>query len=94
MKKMSDRPLNFDDGSSKVIFSVLKRGATTGTTNYNKNILYQRYTYGIVSRARARSTRAAAARSAGRRTIRRPTPTPTRTSSSRTCRRLWSRRAG
>src|SRR3954454_19963355 len=28
MKSMTDRPLNFDDGSSKIIFSVLKRGAT------------------------------------------------------------------
>ena len=46
MKNMSDRPLNFNDGSSKVIFSVLKRGATSGTTNFNMNILYQRTTYG------------------------------------------------
>jgi hypothetical protein len=46
MRSMSDRPLNFDDGSSKVIFSVIKRGGTTGTTNFNKNVLYQRYSYG------------------------------------------------
>src|SRR4051794_32096759 len=44
MRNMSDRPLNFNDGSSKVIFSVLKRGATSGTTNYKMNILYQRTT--------------------------------------------------
>jgi hypothetical protein len=29
-----------------VIFSVLKRGATTGSSNYDKIILYQRYVYG------------------------------------------------
>jgi hypothetical protein len=46
MKSMSDRPINFDDGSSKVILSVLKQGATSGTNNYQKNILYQRFQYG------------------------------------------------
>ena len=46
MKSMSDRPLNFTDGSSKIIFSVLKRGATSATTNFNQNILYQRFSYG------------------------------------------------
>jgi Flp pilus assembly protein TadG len=43
---MSSRPVNFNDGSSSVIFSVLMRGATTGTVNYNKLILRQRYKYG------------------------------------------------
>lgn len=46
MKSMTSKPLNFDDGSSKLIFSVLKRGETTGTTNYDKLFLYQRYEYG------------------------------------------------
>jgi hypothetical protein len=45
MRSMASRPVNLDDGS-KVIFSVLKRGATTGTSNYDKVILYQRYEYG------------------------------------------------
>ena len=45
LKAMSARPVNFDNGS-KVIFSVIKRGATTGTANYNQLVLYQRYEYG------------------------------------------------
>jgi hypothetical protein len=45
MRTMASRPVNFDDGS-KLIFSVLKRGATTGTSNYDKVILYQRYEFG------------------------------------------------
>jgi hypothetical protein len=45
LKAMSSRPVDFDNGS-KVIFSVLKRGATTGSSNYDKIILYQRYVYG------------------------------------------------
>ena len=46
LRQMASRPVNFDDGSSTVIFSVIKRGAITGTANYNKAFLYQRYTYG------------------------------------------------
>ena len=46
IRQMASRPVNFDDGSSTVIFSVIKRGAITGTANYNKAFLYQRYTYG------------------------------------------------
>jgi Flp pilus assembly protein TadG len=48
MKSMSSRPLDFNNGS-RLIFSVLKKGATTGTTNYDKIILYQRYEYGTLS---------------------------------------------
>ena len=50
LRTMNNRPLNFDDGS-KVIFSVLKKGATTGTSNYDKLILYERYEYGSFSGA-------------------------------------------
>jgi Flp pilus assembly protein TadG len=46
MRLMSSKPVNFTDGSSKVIFSVVKKVATTGATNYNKAVLYQRYEYG------------------------------------------------
>jgi hypothetical protein len=46
LRTMSSTPVNFDDGSSRVIFSVLMRGAVTGTANYNQMILYQRYIYG------------------------------------------------
>jgi len=45
MRKMSTKPVNFD-ASSKLIFSVIKRGATVGSANYNKLILYQRYEFG------------------------------------------------
>jgi hypothetical protein len=46
LRGMSSRPLNFDDGTSKVIFSVLKRGETTGSANYDRIILYQRHQFG------------------------------------------------
>jgi hypothetical protein len=45
LKSMSSGPVDFTS-HSKVIFSVLKRGATTGTSNFDKIILYQRYEYG------------------------------------------------
>jgi hypothetical protein len=46
MRKMASQPVNFDNGSAKLIFSVIKRGARTGTANYDKPFLYQRYEYG------------------------------------------------
>jgi hypothetical protein len=45
MRSMSTRPVDFDT-RSRVIFSVLKKGATTGSANYDQVILYQRYEYG------------------------------------------------
>jgi len=59
MKNISDRPLNFTDGSSTVIFSVLKRGATSGTTNYDVNILYQQFSYGTYPGTSKLTTRGA-----------------------------------
>jgi Flp pilus assembly protein TadG len=49
MRNMSSRPVNFDDGSSKVIFSVVRNISTTGAPNYNKPVLYQRRVYGTVT---------------------------------------------
>jgi hypothetical protein len=45
LRTMSVRPVNFD-ADSKVIFSVIKRGATAGTANFDRLILYQRATFG------------------------------------------------
>ncbi len=42
---ITSRPVNLANGS-RMIFSVLRRGATTGTANYNQIILYQRYVFG------------------------------------------------
>jgi len=61
VRSMTSRPLNFDDGSSKLIFSVLKRGETTGTTNYNQLFLYQRYEYGSYPGTSKLSTRGSGA---------------------------------
>ncbi len=47
MKTMSTSSVNFDSGS-KLIFSVIKKGATTGTSNFDKLVLYQRYEYGTL----------------------------------------------
>jgi Flp pilus assembly protein TadG len=46
LRSMSSGPVNFNNGSSKVIFSVVKKVATTTATNYNKPVLYQRLVYG------------------------------------------------
>ena len=46
IRTMSTRPVDFNTTRSKVIFSVLRKGMTTGTANYNIPILYQRYEYG------------------------------------------------
>ena len=46
MRQMATLPVNFDNGSSTVIFSVIKRGAITSTANYDKPFLYQRFVYG------------------------------------------------
>jgi hypothetical protein len=46
LRSMSSRPVNFNDGSSRVIFSVVKRGATSGTVNYDKLFMYQRAEFG------------------------------------------------
>jgi TadE-like protein len=46
LRATASRPVNLNNGSSKLIFSVLMKGATTGSANYNKMILYQRYVYG------------------------------------------------
>lgn len=52
MRSMTTRPVNFDAGS-RLIFSVIKKVATTGSANYGKVILYQRYEYGTLSKASA-----------------------------------------
>ena len=49
MRNMSSRPVNFSNGSSKVIFSVLKNVPTVGASNYNRPVLYQRFEYGTLS---------------------------------------------
>lgn len=46
MRSMSTRPVNFSNGTSKMIFSVLRKGDTVGNANYNKIYLYQRHTVG------------------------------------------------
>jgi hypothetical protein len=46
MVGMSSRPVNFTNGSSKIIFSVIMKVATPGVANTGQPILYQRYVYG------------------------------------------------
>ena len=53
MTNMSSRPINFSNGSSKVIFSVIKRVPTVGAANYNRDIIYQRYEYGGLAKPSA-----------------------------------------
>ena len=55
---MSSRPVDFDS-NSKVIFSVLRKVATTGSANFDRLIIYQRYEYGSLSADSILSTRGA-----------------------------------
>jgi hypothetical protein len=55
MKGMSTRPVNLDSGS-RLIFSVIKNVATTGASNYNMPVLYERYEYGSLAAASALNT--------------------------------------
>jgi Flp pilus assembly protein TadG len=47
MRSMATRPVDFNS-QSRMIFSVLKKGATTGTANYDQVVLYQRHEYGAL----------------------------------------------
>jgi hypothetical protein len=55
MKAMSGRPVDFNT-HSRLIFSVVRRGATTGSSNYDKDILYQRYEFGALAATSKLST--------------------------------------
>jgi len=47
LRNMSSRPVDFTAANqSRIIFTVLRRGTTVGTPNYNQVIAYQRYEYG------------------------------------------------
>ncbi len=57
MRSMTARPVNFDDGSSTLILSVIKNVPTVGAANYNQNVLYQRFQYGTLSASSLLQTR-------------------------------------
>ena len=46
MRTMSTRPVDFNSTRSKIIFTVLRKGVTNGTPNYNLPIAYQRFEFG------------------------------------------------
>jgi hypothetical protein len=48
VRSMSSGPVKFPD-DAKVIFSVVRQGATVGTANYQQNILYQRHQFGSLA---------------------------------------------
>jgi hypothetical protein len=49
LKGMATRPVNFDDGTSKLIFSVLKSVDNTSGSNYGKVVLYARHELGTTT---------------------------------------------
>jgi Flp pilus assembly protein TadG len=55
LTKMSSRPVNFSS-SARLIFSVLRKGSTSGTPNYNAIIVYQRYETGALTGVSSRLT--------------------------------------
>ena len=46
LTSMQTQPVNFGNGTSTVIFSVLQKGGTTGTSNFGQVILFQRAKFG------------------------------------------------
>lgn len=64
IKAMSTRPVNFDT-NSRLIFSVIRKGATTGSTNFGKDILYQRYEFGALAASSVIRTAGAASFGSG-----------------------------
>ena len=55
IKNMTTTPVDFDNGSTLVL-SVLKKGSVVGTANYNKIVLYQRYSIGTLGAASTLTT--------------------------------------
>jgi len=47
IRNMTTRPVDFANGS-QLVLSVLKKGGTVGTANYDKIVLYQRYSIGTL----------------------------------------------
>jgi TadE-like protein len=52
LKAMAGRPVNFDT-NARLIFTVIRKGATTGTSNFGMDIIYQRYEYGALAASSA-----------------------------------------
>lgn len=46
LRTMSTRPVDLNSTRSRIVFTVLRRGTTPGTPNYNNVIAYQRYSFG------------------------------------------------
>jgi hypothetical protein len=58
LRSMASRPVDFDT-RSRLIFTVIRKGATSGTSNFGKDIIYQRYEYGALSASSVLQTRGA-----------------------------------
>jgi hypothetical protein len=65
MRSMATRPLDFDSANSRLILTVIRRGATVGTPNYDKDVLYQRHQIGGLTMPSKLSTRGAPALGGG-----------------------------
>ena len=55
MQSMSNGQVDFST-DSKLIFSVIKRGPTIGSVNYDTQVLYQRYEFGALAASSRIST--------------------------------------
>jgi hypothetical protein len=49
IRSLTARPVNFDDGSSRVFFSVIRQGNVLNTANYGEDILAARHNAGTLS---------------------------------------------
>jgi hypothetical protein len=60
LRSMATRPVDFNSNSTAIL-SVIMSPSATGTTNYNKPILYQRLQFGAISASSVLSTRGSGA---------------------------------
>jgi hypothetical protein len=56
MLSMASSPVDFTSANSTMIFSVIQVGTTTGTSNFGRPILYQRYKIGTLNRSSVLNT--------------------------------------
>jgi len=59
LKAMASRPVDFST-NSRLIFTVIRKGATTGTSNFGQDIIYQRYETGALSASSVLQTKGSA----------------------------------
>jgi hypothetical protein len=65
MRSLATRPIDFDGNDSRLILTVVRRGMTAGTPNFDKDVVYQRHQIGGLPVGSKLTTRGALALGGG-----------------------------